>query len=213
MNNQPDPIAVNGWRIDNTLLEQKSITRCEIAQCKGGCCADGVWVDMGQARDILSHAELIMPFMPEERRDTASWFAEHYDDDPAFPSGEYIGTTTVVDTTHPGGTTCVFLRPEDRYCAIQAASIANGMHAWELKPHYCCLYPLVDEYDIEAGTKTLQLDSGNTLFDHGGGCYRECDTTQHVFQVYAEETAIVLGIDGYTELCQKVGIEPRLSLG
>ena len=168
---------------------------------------------MGQARVILENAELIMPFMPAERRDTTSWFAEHYDDDPSFPSGEYIGTTTVADATHPGGTTCVFLRPEDRYCAIQAASNANGMQAWQLKPHYCCLYPLVDEYDTATDDKTLLLDSENTLFNQGGGCFRECATMQQVFQVYAEETAMVLGIDGYRELCRQAGIEPRLSSG
>lgn len=205
-----ESIVIKGWTIGDSLLERKPITRCRIVACKGGCCADGVWVDMGQERKILEHAEMIKPYMPAERRDTATWFAEHYDDDDAFPSGEYIGTTTVIDPTHPGGSTCVFLRPEDRYCAIQAASLANGKAAWELKPHYCCLFPLVDEYDKDSGSKSLILDSENSLFEHGGGCYENCAVIQPVFQVYAEETSMVLGVDGYRELCGKVGVEPRI---
>ncbi len=205
-----ESVVVKGWTIGVSLLERKPITRCQIVTCKAGCCADGVWVDMGQARAILANAELIQPYMPVERRDATTWFAEYYNDDTAFPSGEYIGTTTVVDASHPGGMTCVFLRPEDRYCAIQAASIATGRKPWELKPYYCCLFPLVDEYDSDGAAKWLILDSENSLFEHGGGCHEDCAVIQPVFQVYAEETSMVLGVDGYRELCERVGVEPRL---
>lgn len=214
MNERPDsqtgPVIVDGWLIDESLLEQKAITRCRIVACKAGCCADGVWVDVGQARAVIEHATMIAPFMPPERRDPDTWFAELYDDDPAYPSGQYTGTTVVEDPTHPSGTTCVFLRPEDRYCAIQAASLAHGMPAWALKPHYCCLFPVVDEYSPDGSTKKLMLDVENSLFDRGGGCYEHCATAQPVFQVYAEETAMVLGVDGYRRLCKHVGVEPRL---
>ena len=165
-------LIINGYAIDGKLLERKAITRCEIATCKGGCCADGVWLDLEHSRKILAHAAMIQPFMPEERRDTAGWFAEEHDDDPAFPSGKYIGTTTVVDPSHPSGTTCRFLRPEDRYCAIQVASVANGMEPWALKPLYCCLFPVVDEHQDDDGAlhpvKRLTLDDTNDLFTRGG---------------------------------------------
>ncbi|MCL4504658.1 MAG: DUF3109 family protein [Chloroflexi bacterium] len=210
MNERTDRITIKDWLIDDSLLEKKPIMRCEIGECKGGCCSDGVWVDMGQAQAILEHAEMIAPYMPPERRNKETWFAEHYNDDKSFPSGEYIGTTTVVDETHPGGTTCVFLRPEDRYCAIQAASLADGMPGWELKPHYCCMFPLVDEYDESGIAKRLMLDSENSLFEHGGGCYKDATTLQPVFQVYAEETSMVLGVDGYRDLCRRTGVTPRL---
>jgi hypothetical protein len=104
----------------------------------------------------------------------------------------------------------VFLRPEDRYCAIQAASLEHGLPSWALKPHYCCLFPLVDDYSSDGATKRLMLDADNPLFDEGGGCYERCATRQHVFQVYAEETAFVLGVEGYRELCQRMGVTPRL---
>lgn len=192
------------------MLERKPIQRCEITECKGGCCSDGVWVDMAQARAIIDHAGAIASFMPAERRNPETWFAEHYDDDKSFPSGEYIGTTTVVDASHPGGTTCVFLRPEDRYCAIQASSLAAGKPGWELKPYYCCMFPLVDEFDGDGPARRLLLDSGNSLFEHGGGCYQDAIDAQPVFQVYAEETSMALGIDGYRELCRRAGVQARL---
>jgi hypothetical protein len=208
MNTGADSIEIDGWQIDKSLLELKPIQRCHIRTCKAGCCADGVWVDMQQAQAVLDHAEMIVPFMPPERRNTETWFAERYNDDPSFPSGSYTGTTTQPDATHPGGSTCVFLRPEDRYCAIQAASMAQGRPAWELKPFYCCLFPLIDEWRDE--THYLLLDAENSLFEHGGGCYEDCATPQPVFQVYAEETAFALGVERYRQLCERVGVQPRL---
>lgn len=206
---------INGYVIDDKLLQAKAMRRCDIARCKAGCCADGVWVDYEHAQKIIAHAGLIQPFMPPERRDPATWFAELHDDDPSFPSGRYIGTTTVADPTHPSDTTCVFLRPDDRYCAIQAACIANGRPSWELKPYYCCLFPLVDEYvdenDRPLPTRRLTLDDDNDLFNRGGGCYEACECDpQPVFHIYAEETALALGVEGYRELCARVGIAPRL---
>jgi hypothetical protein len=208
-------LIINGYAIDGKLLAKKSIRRCEVARCKGGCCADGVWVDYAHSQKIHAHAELIQPFMPADRRDPATWFAELHDDDPAFPSGQYIGTTTVDDPTHPSGTTCRFLRPEDRYCAIQAACMASGRPAWELKPYYCCLFPVVDEYvdenDQPLPVKRLTLDDENDLFNRGGGCNEACECEpQFMFQIYAEEVALAIGIEGYRELCAAMGEQPRL---
>jgi hypothetical protein len=208
-------LIINGFVIDEKLLERRSITRCEIATCKGGCCADGVWCDFDQAQKILAHAEMIAPFMPEDRRDASTWFAELHDDDPAFPSGKYIGTTTVVDVSHPSGTTCRFLRPEDRFCAIQVASVANGLSSWALKPLYCCLFPVVDEHVNDDNeplpVKRLTMDDTNDLFQRGGGCYEACaGEPQPMFQIYAEEVTLMLGVEGYRSLCASQGVRPRL---
>lgn len=201
------PITIRGHQIAPSLLEAQPICRCDIAVCQARCCSDGVWVDSGQAGRIVEHAGLIAPLLPPDRRDPAGWFAEPYVD-PHAPSGRYIGTTTVADSTHPNGSTCVFLRPEDRFCAIQAASIANGLEPWALKPYYCCLFPLVDEWDGQAAR--LLLDSDNDLFERGGGCRAQSQQARPVFQVYAEEVALVLGVDGYRDLCRQAGEQPRL---
>ena len=200
---------INGSRIDDVLLAKKSITRCNIATCKGGCCSDGVWVDMAEANAIRANADMIKPFMPADRHDVSEWFGEYHNDDAAFPSGEYTGTNTVMDPTHPNGETCIFLRPEDRHCAIQVASVANGLSSWALKPHYCCLFPLVDTY--EEDVRTVTMDYENSLFDRGHGCFEGCVCApQPVFQIYAEETALAIGLDGYRALCEATGEAPRL---
>jgi len=204
------PLIILGNRIAPALLEKKAIRRCEIATCKGSCCSDGVWVDISEANAIRANAELIKPFMRPERRNVESWFAELHEDDPAFPSGQYTGTTTVVDQTHPNGETCIFLRPEDRYCAIQAACFARGLPPWKYKPTYCCLFPVVDEFD-ERGNRTVTVDSENTLFERGGGCHESCACEpQPMFQIYAEEVALALGVEGYRALCAATGETPRL---
>lgn len=210
-----EKIIVNGFEIHENLLAKKAITRCQLATCKGACCADGVWLDVHQAERILQNAEMIKPYMPAERRDTSTWFAELHDDDPSFPSGKYTGTTTVEDPAHPSGTCCRFLRPEDHFCAIQYASFMQGHNPWALKPHYCCLFPVVDEHDYDERnhitSKTLLIDEENDLFERGGGCNEACACApEHMFQIYAEEVSLALGIDGYHELCQKAGVEPRL---
>lgn len=208
MEEETTPLVIGGFTIDKSLLECKSIQRCTIRSCQAGCCMDGVWVDMYQATEILDHAALIAPFMPPERRDPDTWFAEAHDDDPAFPSGAYIGTTNVTDPSHPAGRTCVFLRPSNRYCAIQSACEANGRASWSLKPYYCCLYPLVDEQ--RDGAPLLILDEENSLYQHGAGCYEVSALAQPIFQIYAEETAFALGVGGYRELCERAGVQPRL---
>jgi len=202
-------VTISGYVIDEKLLARRTIRRCRLEVCQAACCSDGVWVDEAQAQRILAHAELIQPLLPADRRDPTAWFAEPHED-PTFPSGRCIGTTTVADPTHPNGSTCVFLRPEDRHCAIQSACLANGRPAWELKPYYCCLFPLVDECETEPGRQRLTLDDENDLFQRGGCCCEPGDDAQPVFQIYAEETALALGVEGYRQLCAHAGVPPRL---
>jgi hypothetical protein len=206
-------IVVKGWIIDQSLLDRQAIRRCQHDVCKAACCADGVWLDVAQAQAICDNADRIKPFLPPERRDPETWFVELHNDHLSFPSGQYTGSTTVPDPARtraaPNATTCVFLRPEDRYCAIQAASMAEGRSPWELKPFYCCLFPLIDEYESET-VKTLKLDHDNELFDRGGGCRENCPVAEPIFQTYAEETSLILGVDGYRELCALTGVSPRL---
>jgi len=202
-------VVISGHVVDDKLLACRAIRRCRLAVCQAACCSDGVWVDLAQARRILAHATMIQPFLPAERRDPAQWFVELHDD-PSFPSGQCTGTNTVADPIHPNGSTCIFLRPEDRRCEIQEACLAHNWPAWELKPYYCCLFPLVDEWDAEDETRRLTLDDANDLFQRGGGCYEPCDDAQPVFQVYAEEVALALGVEGYRQLCQLAGVPPRL---
>lgn len=93
--------------------------------------------------------------------------------------------------------------------------MANGRPAWELKPLYCCLFPVVDEYvdenDQPLPVKRLTMDDENDLFNRGGGCNEACACEpQYLFQIYAEEVALALGVDGYRALCAAMNEPPRL---
>ncbi|MFN3705654.1 MAG: hypothetical protein ACK4WM_06650 [Thermoflexales bacterium] len=209
-----DRLIVCGFEIDEKLIQRRPVRRCELQHCRAACCRDGVWVDYAQAQRILAHADWIQPLLPPGRRDPSRWFVELHDDDPAFPSGRYTGTAVVPDPAQPDQTTCIFLRPEDRRCAIQAASLAHDLPPWSLKPYYCCLYPLVDEYEDADGNPLtyprLTLDDTNPLFMQGGSCSSPCATSVPLFQVYAEELALALGLEGYRELCRRLGEQPRI---
>ena len=55
------------------------------------------------------------------------------------------------------------------------------------------------------------MDYENSLFERGHGCFENCVCEpQPVFQIYAEETALAIGLDGYRALCAAAGEEPRL---
>lgn len=93
--------------------------------------------------------------------------------------------------------------------------MADGRPAWQLKPFYCCLFPVVDEHvdedDQLLPVKRLTIDDENDLFNRGGGCHEACACApQFLFQVYAEEVALALGMAGYRELCAAMGEQPRL---
>ena len=61
------------------------------------------------------------------------------------------------------------------------------------------------------GAKMLVFADGRTVGTIGGGCYENCaGELQLMFQVYAEEVTLALGVKGYRELCAVMNVEPRL---
>lgn len=196
MDNPNGLIQVKGKWIEPKLLEHRETERCFIPDCQAWCCTGGVWVDLGEKEKILANAERIKPFLPADRHDESKWFDGEVEPDSDYPSGWGEGTTVIDDATHPAGTTCIFLRPEDRYCAIQSASMAGGEHPWSLKPYYCVLHPLTIEDDL------IQLDDTNTIYIEGGHCQRPHTTGTPLFETFKSELVFALGEDGYDSLQQ-----------
>ena len=193
-------IRIGKWEVDARLLERRPVRRCTLAECQAHCCTGGVWIDIGEAHRIIQHAEMIKPFLPEDRRDEYEWFDGVTDQDEDYPTGWGMGTWVVNDPSHPVGTTCIFLRPEDRRCAIQAACMANGMHKWELKPSYCWLHPLT------FSGNWLGLDDDNEIYLEGGSCQREdCDAMVPLYELFEEELRRFLGDEGFEALTRMAG--------
>jgi len=194
-----ESLTIKGKRVGINVLEAKATQRCITTECQSWCCTGGVWIDSWEKEKILAQAEKVKPHLPEGRRDETRWFDGERDNHLDFPSGWGEGTAVVDDPTHPAGTTCIFLRPADRYCALQTASIANGDHPWSFKPFYCILHPLTIEHDH------LHLDDANEIYHEGGHCQRPHDRETPLFVTFRAELEHVLGEDGYADLLRRVG--------
>jgi hypothetical protein len=131
---------------------RRPIRRCDLAQCKGMCCYDGVYVE-AEAADVLQRLA----------RDEADFFRSLGMDLPreVIVMGEWKGrfkgpktavlprpfSRTVEDfPAHFHDTACVFLTPDGR-CGLQVLSQARGKHPWYYKPFTCWMYPLTTSYD------------------------------------------------------------------
>jgi Zn-finger nucleic acid-binding protein len=197
MTDSRDWITINDRRVDRRLLEARPTQRCRTEECQSWCCTGGVWLDVKERDKILANAELIKPHLPPDRRDESRWF-EGEDEHPDYPTGRAVGTQVVDDPTHRAGHTCLFLRPEDRYCALQVTSLANSQHPWSLKPFYCALHPITTEYD------QVMLDDDNEIYTEGGNCQRAAETALALYEVFENELKLVLGEEGYEMLKRAV---------
>ena len=189
-------LMIGGRAVMRDMLETRELDRCRVEECQSYCCSGGVWIHTTQVEDILAHQHLVLPHLPPERRDPSKWFDGTLEPDTDYPeAGDCTGTSTVEDLTHPAGHTCIFLRPEDRRCALQAAGIANGEHPWRYKPFYCALHPLT----LEEGV--LGLAEGSEMYASGGNCNRANPGVPiPIYQLFDVETKLVLGEAGYAEL-------------
>lgn len=192
--NQDQPLLIEGRPVDRKLLGRLSTQRCVTDECQSWCCTGGVWVDLQEKEKILANAEKIKPLLPPGRRDESIWFDGERDSHLDFPSGWGEGTTVVLDPTHPAGETCIFLRPEDRRCAIQAASLANGEDPWSLKPFFCILHPLTTDDGV------LRLDDDNEIYTEGGHCQRPHGQPVPLHVTFRSEMEFALGKAGYQKL-------------
>ena len=159
-------------RVNPRLLAVEALQRCALGECKGACCVFGVWVDLGEMEDIMQHAALILPHMPEDARNPGEWFAPVEWNDNRSPSGKVIHTAVENRPDHYGQTACIFCLSDGK-CALQVAADANGFHPWRFKPFFCILHPL----DLDDKGR-ITLDSLENMMSEAGSCVRPADAAQ-----------------------------------
>lgn len=184
-------------QVNPRLLMREPLQRCGWPQCQAACCAYGVWLDEAEWRDILAHVNLILPYLPIERRDPVRWVDGRCEEDPFVPSGRVVHTRVYPDPTHYAGSACVFLR-SDYKCALQVAGEAAGYHPWRFKPFYCILHPL--DLDEEG---RITLDEAALLAEEAASCLRWAEKAQPLLDLFAEELRYLLGDAAYQALRER----------
>jgi hypothetical protein len=194
MSDHRDWFSIGQFKIDPRLLETRPVGRCLIQECRATCCGYGVYVDLAEATRLVQEAEVIKPHLPPDRHNVDNWFDGVVKEDTDFPSGHKVGTQIIPDSVNPAGSRCIFLRPDQR-CALQVASVAAKRHAWDLKPFYCCLYP------VTVVDNAVELDAENEIYTLGGSCQRPVPTPVPLYKLLKEELVLALGQEGYDQLC------------
>lgn len=195
MSNAPaPPLELDGLRIHASILGRTRGARCQIETCRGLCCRNGVWLDAGLQARIIGRAGEVAALLPSDRRDPATWFEDEEMVHADFPSGRGVSTAVVLDPENDAEDNCVFMRPDDRKCALQIVDAT-------LKPFDCATYPVLRS----EGELTMDLESPR---ESGHDCQRETDAPERVLHVFAAELRLVLGDAGYARLCAAAGVAP-----
>ena len=102
--------------MENDLQKTRELVLCHKCRNQSDCCSLGAWIDLEEAKKIVS-AGISGEFF-------------HFEKDPAFPSGYKIGTSFEDER-------CSFLDP-DGLCRIHKVS-------YDLKPVTCKEFPYEDD--------------------------------------------------------------------
>ena len=175
-------VHLSALRADPKLFSERFPASCRTSQCRGKCCVNGVWADLGDRDQILSHAELVRAHMDaEQEQDSRRWFGE-LRDDADFPSRRAVATGL-----WRGG--CVFLNGGGR-CVLQTASLSQPPGTLDLKPFFCTAFPMtIDGAQLEVGEG----------YDPAC-CIAAAQGSQDVFALCAQELVYMLGDEGAAAL-------------
>ncbi len=189
------------YEINPRLLKSEPMQRCKLHQCKAACCLYGVWIDTQEWQNILAHADLIVPNMPEGYENPAGWLDGRQETDEFSQSGQVLHSVVVDAPAHYGGTACVFLRP-DHKCALQVAADTAGLHPWQFKPFYCILHPL----DLDEQGQ-ITLDETELMLDEPGSCLRPASQLIPLLETFEPELRYFLGDERYQQAVRLAGID------
>ncbi len=194
--------------VDKDAL-QRPLKLCDLAECRGTCCHDGVYLNSEEAtviRELVAGSredfETLGLDLPEQVVVYGKW--RDVTSGPKTATRSEPMHETVSDyPEHFADTNCVFLMPDAR-CGLQALAVKRGLHPWFYKPSTCWLHPL-SIVSGPGGAKKLTLHSDETdpqRFDDYDGfvprthCGRTCVGGEPAFKVLGGEIARLGEIGG-----------------
>jgi hypothetical protein len=154
---------MSGGRVDAASF-QRRLRRCQISECRGMCCYDGVYVSRGAAavieRVAREHAAFFAGLglrLPERLTVEGDWAWKRGGLKMAVTRRPF-STTVKGYPPHFTDTACVFLAGDGR-CSLQLLSVHLGRHPWYYKPPKCWQHPMTLEGEAKA---VLLLHSDRT---------------------------------------------------
>jgi hypothetical protein len=195
---------------EQTDTEQLLLKRCNLAQCEGMCCYDGVYLEAGEEDRIRAVVEAypeFFVFVPKAFITDGNW--------KNLVSGRKIAVTPHTYLTphfpaHFPQTRCVLSLPDAR-CALQVLASRLGKHPWTYKPKACWMHPLRQEEPngvvpppIHQADDPDRVDASYPGFITYTPCGRHQEDGRPWDQVLAEEIA-------HARQCQRA--EPDTSAG
>lgn len=125
------------------------LAACDIDQCEGRCCYDGVYLQPGEEeflRELVARVPELRAAVPEEFVVDGYWDGESLGRKTATRPSTYRSADFPAHFTR---TRCVF--GDDRgYCELEKFARRNGQHPWSYKPTTCWMFPLQDDEGVVA---------------------------------------------------------------
>lgn len=127
-----------------SVADPLKLAVCDIRECEGRCCYDGVYLLAGEEdflRELVARVPALAARLPAEFIVDGWW------------DGQYLGRKTAtrpVDyraadyPAHFTRTRCVFSDAAG-YCELEKFARSRGQHPWAFKPATCWMFPLQEE--------------------------------------------------------------------
>lgn len=120
---------------------------CDVAECEGRCCYDGVYLQPGEEeflRELVSKVPALRARLPDEFVVDGRWNGEPLGRKTATRAHEYRSADYPAHFTR---TRCVFSDAAG-FCELEKFARGNGQHPWTYKPFTCWMFPLQEEEGV-----------------------------------------------------------------
>jgi hypothetical protein len=122
---------------------------CDIRQCEGRCCYDGVYLLAGEEeflRELVAQVPELAAKVPAQFVVDGSWNGEPLGRKTATRPVQYKAADFPAHFTR---TRCVF-GDDAGYCELEKFARSRDQHPWTFKPTTCWMFPLQDDDGVPA---------------------------------------------------------------
>ena len=124
--------------------DQLRLSVCNISDCEGACCYDGVYLMPGEEdflRELVARVPALAARLPSQFIVDGTWDGQSLGRKTATRPVEYRSADFPAHFTR---TRCVFSDAVG-LCELEKFACSRGQHPWTFKPATCWMFPLQDE--------------------------------------------------------------------